>query len=276
MKLYRKLLNPNGIMDRLAAAADRSYKRITTYIDGRKTNIDVIDKALKRDRKLAKSKDPDTARKAQRRIDWAVRVKENERQRISDARDIRGEIQEDQKDAGFRRQEYDIDRDSLHRDIKAVRPRAVEERTGANPPPPEAPEPEEGPTIFEQRATLSTGRGELLSAFGSNFIDISRIVGATSIMRAVASTNTARGINPAAVSAIGSSREAAFASSPRAAGFSTAARSSVGASAVGGAGAEPGAVAAGDNIEINNYFPTPPPDPHTWSRGVEYELRAAL
>lgn len=30
------------------------------------------------------------------------------------------------------------------------------------------------------------------------------------------------------------------------------------------------------NLQVNNTFPTPPPDPHTWSQGIGWELQAAI
>jgi hypothetical protein len=38
----------------------------------------------------------------------------------------------------------------------------------------------------------------------------------------------------------------------------------------------PGQGGTVNNVVVNNTFPTPPADPHTFSQGVAYELQAAL
>lgn len=292
VKLYEELVGKKGkggIMERLAAAADRSYKRITNYIEARQANIEAIDKAMKRDRKLSRSKDDDTARAAQKRLDRAGRLRDSEVQKIRDARDARGDIREDQHDAKYRVQEYDIDRRSAVSDRDAVRGRATEDLTSSNPAPltpEEAPTDAGGPSIFEQVRILSEARSDLLRSFGSNFA-LGAAAGAASafiptLQRPQQPGVGALGTNPSARAvqsssfATGSVRRASVPTSTSAAGVAGGAGgggvpvfSADGTAHIAGAG-------GGNIIDIRNYFPTPPPDPHTWSRGVAYELQAAL
>jgi hypothetical protein len=44
----------------------------------------------------------------------------------------------------------------------------------------------------------------------------------------------------------------------------------------GAYGGNAAAMGGGGGITINNSFPTPPADPHTWSKGIAYELRSIM
>jgi hypothetical protein len=270
------------IMDELAAAADAAYRQIHTYIKNRRANIAILNNVIQRERRLTRSKDDDTARRAEKRLEQATKMRDSEQSLIEDAKGRSENIKDDQHDAFFRRQEYVVSRGEVQADIDAVRGRAAEEAAGANPQPetpepttPPEPETPTGPTIFEQIATLSQARQDLYKQFGSNNAPLAAL-GTTIAGRPGASLGMpnfsfggAIQSSNAAIRTISSGGGSSFAG---VAGGSTSGGTVGGQTAAAGGG-----TMGGDTIvNVTNNFQTQPTDPHTWSKGLAYELKAAV
>jgi len=107
-----------------------------------------------------------------------------------------------------------------------------------------------GQTEAQGAVALSQARYNLLQQFGSNVVGTGAL-GGMSFARAVGAPSLAGFTAPAAATAAGSS-----------VGSTTSVR---------GFGTATGAPAAGKTVSITNNYQEPPPDPHTWSKQVEWE-----
>lgn len=168
MDLWNKMLGKGGILDQLAVTAGKAYEQINGYISRRYANIDALNNTITIDKVLAKSKDDKTATRARNRLEKAQSMRSDEYGKIGDARDARKQIQDDQHDAYYRRQEYGIDQGSLRDDMAAVRAKAQGELDQSKPDT-STDTTDTGPSILEQTATYSQARADLLTQMGSNF-----------------------------------------------------------------------------------------------------------
>ncbi len=135
-----------------------------------------------------------------------------------------------------------------------------------------------GVSIASQTGAAITQSAEVLRAFGNNFIS----VGGNNAAAQFAAGPLARNTLAGAVSAlVGSSSTAgsggtAFAMRSGAKAASVMARTGTASGTMpGGVSATPGG-ASETNVTVNNNFLTQPADPHTWSKGIEFELGAYL
>ena len=124
---------------------------------------------------------------------------------------------------------------------------------------------DQGLSIAAQTALVLQQNNEALRAFGQNFID--------------GNNNGAAQFTPGPVA--GSSSGSAYSSGSQAASYMT----SSGATGGGYSGSVDnmgnptnpmGGGSSGGGATVNNYFNQPPPDPHTWSQGVAYELGSSF
>jgi hypothetical protein len=269
--LYDKLLGPGGIMDQLAATASAAYARLATYITNRRRNIASLDSTIAVNKRLARSKDEDTRARAEKRLQRARDLRQDQVQKIGDAREATSNIREDQHDARYRRQEYGVDRDSLIADMGGLRTRAVTDRNEANP---EPPDPNAPPGDTEALPSVQAGnfvnaRDELYRTFGNNFNPLGGgMIGLGNVaQQAMRSSQGSLGTNAAALTV----------SSGGAAG-SAVARQSLSGGGMSYPVSGAGGLDSGKTVNnyVTNNFPTPPPDPHTWSRNLSWELQAAM
>lgn len=121
------------------------------------------------------------------------------------------------------------------------------------------------PTIPAQIITTDAARAQVYRDYGSNFF------GSVGVGPAMASMF--------AGGPLGANASAAGASLSSSAGAAAATPSSGGRSAFTGpaGGAAPsGNAPGGSTVVVNNTFASVPPDPHTWSKGVQFELGAMI
>jgi hypothetical protein len=170
-KLYDDLIN--RVMAQLAESAQRAYAALDRYRQIRLFNMRALDAQNKINHRLMRSKDKDVRKAAERRYDRGVELREDQRQKRSDAWDVRQEIASDQHDAGYRIQEYGISRQSVADDMVAVGTRAAQDaaaETSSAYQPPETPEPPEPQPTAGEAATarLETELALARAGYGMN------------------------------------------------------------------------------------------------------------
>lgn len=201
------------------------------------------------------------------------------------------------KEAGFDLREATIARDSTKADFLGIDGKSVKEATDANTQTTgdgtggsgsSGGSADAGPTLAQQTGLADTERANVLKQFGGNTLGLSAS-GAAGAAGSGAQAN-AGNVSPNAGAGTmdpqaGGSSTGAFASGSGGA-KSVAAAFAGGAAAagvLGAAGAAGGVAAAGavgggsvTNNSITNNFAAPPPDAHTWTKGLEFEVGAIL
>lgn len=284
-QLYEQLLDPKtGVLAQMKRAAEESFRVIRNYIDRRNHNIGQIDNDIDRQQKLAKSKNSGTRTKAQDRLAKLRDDRRDEVQDRQDARDTRDSIKDDQHDAAFRRQEYNVPYGETVQDWKAVggggaaelkeeQDKAAEDKGSTA---------ETGPTMQMQVLSADTERANILREFGGNVNQsVAGISGASSGLQ----TNLAGGLGSAAVTAglttgtpvLGGGGGSTMARVGAAMTGGMTAGTMFGSTSGGTAGTGTAAATTGDrSVTINNTFAAPPEDPMTWTKGVMFEAQAAI
>lgn len=213
---------------------------------------------------------------------------------LSALRDDQGTLNDSMVDAGFSFREAQIAKQETYTMWANADPEALTEAQEATTE--QIPKPgsggsggggggTEGGISYGAQASLAdTEKANILKEFGSNFIpNAGGTGGAAGAFAAAASGMGATvaplaGTSPSGISPSGTldTRAASGAvASSAAAGGAVAAGG--GGFIGGGAAAPPGA--GGDtvqNVTVNNTFATVPPDPHTWARGVEFEIGSVV
>jgi hypothetical protein len=298
MDLWNKMLGKGGIMDQLQRTAIQAYRQINDYIARRYDNISALNQTINIDRWLSKSKDGKVASRAQNRLDTAKSMRSDEYSKIGDARDARKQIQDDQHDAYFRRQEYGIDKASLASDMAAVGPKSRDELAGAAPPVDDTTTTDTGASVLEQTATFSQARADLLSSMGSNFAPaLSAVAGAMGIgggpRGSLVYGPGVGGAARVAVTQAGSAAGVFNGTTPlKTSGGETITPAGDGrryaqpvlpghpitgpdGKMVGWVNGVSGAAGGGQAIHVENInFPVAPTDPHTFSKNLVWELGA--
>lgn len=328
--LYAGLTDPkNGIMAQLKAAATTAFQALKGFVSARKANIDRLQKIRDHDKAVMGIKIPDVGskltgdkkkaaqdrqkkakdRKAQAKVRWqeAKDMIKDQSGLITDAGTTRKDISDDQHDAGFRLQEYQISESDVTSTIAGVLGEAQSQVASSNPQ--NSPSSADqaisvadmnralvdaglgggisaadaiGAQLTAQKAKLAEGQALLNDADPGNDLTGQGIV--TAAASAIQGLNNDLGGLTSAASAVGAAvtSQSTLLSSARSDlfknfGSNFALASVLGATgAAGGAAVGPNAVNQGTQVTVNNTFANVPPDPHTWSKGVQFELQAAL
>ncbi len=267
-----KTVGPNA-MDQLAA-----------YIRGRTANIGELHKDIIKQRKLARSKDDDTKKAATKRLAKDKKKLEEEQTWRGNARDIRSDIKDDLHDAGYRLQEGRIAKGSAREDLDSlyggdgpggIPGRVGEELAGAIESAAGSATAE--PSLPTQQAALDTERANILREFGGNAGAVPR--------GSVAGFGGGGGLqlNPASISnlstSLGTVMNSAIASSGVGTGAAAGAALASGSGSVAAVSSGTGAAIDQSktvNMEVNNTFLAPPPDPHTYTKGLQFEATALV
>lgn len=270
---YAKLV---AITAAIVAAVPKAIAAGRAEMEVRRDNITTLRGEITRARrrKRATSKD-DQKRKYDEQIDRAQRRIDREQAAIEALKDDEKTFQDDGKAAGFDFREHTINRDEQQREIDALGGRAEREVTQSNPQPDtkstasggtggvDGSGGASGPSTLEQVANLSNARGELLRQFGGNSRNL-RNFGAT--------VGRSRG-------AFGGGAFSGFGSHIQRSSGGFGAGGAVGsmfAPAPGASSPASGSGGGGDTyVNVTNNYQEPPPDPHTWSRQMAWELQAA-
>ena len=123
--LYDNLIDK--VMVRLRNAAQNAYAALDKYRANRNQNIDHLDNQNAINKRLMKSKDKDTREAAKRRYEAGVQLRDDEVAKRTDAAGVKADIQQDQHDAAYRTQEYQISRASVIEDITGLGAKAAAE-----------------------------------------------------------------------------------------------------------------------------------------------------
>lgn len=314
--LWDEMIDPGGIVEQMVTAASAAYRALKSYTERRRDNIHALVSTREMNKRLLRSRNEETRERARDRYDRANDLIRDQQGKIEDAGQVRADIEADQHDLTFRRQEYGIERADVNATIAAVDAQAAEELGRATPP---APPPVDAGTPAErdigrleaERAMAQAGLGGRdEAAIISDLIaaNRARIGEAEEMLRDADAGNdlAAYGIIQSAAGAIRSltdeltslpgsaamaAQQMATLSTARgelfrrfgsnfapAASFGRAGSFMAPRVGAGAYGFNPaaGPVGGGTTVTVNNTFPTPPPDPHTWSRGVAWELQAAV
>ncbi len=250
-----------------------------------------------KDAKSAKGKaSGDNKDKHQKTIDKHERLRDSENEELDKLKESKKALDEGKVEAGFDYREADIARGKLQNEKDTIYAETAADAAAQSTPAAGAGGGAGGAggggaggggdqpiSINQQTALALTQNANTLKEFGSNFI--SGTGGSNAMAQfaagAVAGAGSGMGqsmsINPAA---LGGTSSGTMSSTSAASGV----RSSMSASSAvtaREAGMSPGKRAKGDagsvsNTNITNNFAAPPPDAHTWSKGVEYELGAIV
>ena len=273
---YARLM---AITVRLLTAIPQAIKSANVEIGVRKENIKKLNDSIGRSKKQKAATKSETGKtRIQRRIDRDDRRREREREAINVLREDKANLTGQHKEAGFDFREFQIQHNAQVSEIKAVDPQAKQQLAeskglgggggGGGGETPVA--------LAIQGGLVDTERMNVLREFGSNFKPIGptttpKAMGAL-VAAATAGPLTAAGGAIAQGAAIGSQ---AATRNVVASAFTGGNRAAQEAAAPGGGGG--GAVAPGGgetNIQVINNYQTQPEDPHTWSKGLEFELGA--
>lgn len=269
------------VISGLMQAIPNAIREMTSEMTHRDYNIGQLNTAIKTNDKLAKSKNKKTAERARSR---AAKYRE-ERDRQKTERDAASESKKELEgkliDTGFDYRENAIASGENQSDINKLQERADKSVAEANRPPDTGDSGGSGSgagadaplSIEAQTAMALQQNAQTLAAFGSNFLGNTATAqfAAGAVAGAGAGGGAATVSNPASLGT-GSAAGEAFEGSRSAATYVSQSGSYSGSGGSGGSAG--GSVEAGSTVNntVNNTFLAPPPDPHTWSRGVEFEL----
>lgn len=273
---YDQLVN---VITELMTAIPQAIAEMTREIGQRTFNIGQLDTAIKTQDELSKSKDKDVAAAAQKRANKYRQMRQDEVQDRGEAKREKGVLVDKHQTASFDRREAVIRRDDYIGQITSLDPNN----------PNYAP----GQQLAQAQAGLSTGGAggagdtaatgpsiaQQVAAFQSAILNVRQQYGSNTYgpVDAIGSGVASRSM------AVGGDAVAGFVTRALRSGGSRAMRQGAAAAramAPGGGGVAAhypgGAMGAGGKTVnvggVTNIFPTPPADPHTWSRGLEFEL----
>jgi hypothetical protein len=276
------------IITGLMSAIPNAIREMTNEMQAREFNKSQLKTAINVNKKLSKSKDKKVAERAKGRVEkYQGEYDRQETERKSASSD-RTDLKAKLIDSGFDFRENNIASGENQSIIDALDNKAKADVTAANTPPDtsgggagdtgsgssSSSSSEQGISIQQQTALALTQNADTLKQFGQNFINGSNgnaaaqfVAGAVGGAGAGAGQTSQPGIGT--IGPRGSDITAAMTSGSRAATYMSQ------SGAAGGAGVATGADGtAGGNTNVNvvNNFQQPPPDPHTWSQGVAFEL----
>lgn len=270
------------IVAEILRAVPDAQSAINTEERYRLANVKNLKERIKHDKHVIASKNASKSAKAAARTRLAKDEPrlEKEHTAIEALRADRGTLSEDRKEAGFDIREYNIKEQELAADRTGITGRAAEDVKNAN-------EQTTGggggaggagggadaPISIEQQTALTLQQNaQALASFGQNFIDGTNNIAAQFTPGAVGGATYGGGggmmPNASGLSPISGSTQAEQLTS------STAMRTPTPTST--GATGEPTSGGGGTTVNIENNYAAPPPDPHTYSQGVAFEIAAAV
>ena len=267
-----------GALPRALNAADNEW-RVRDF------NIDKFRKARDRHRNIARNAKSDKVKAHHTKIadqkDKQLQAEKKEQQKLGG--NIK-QYREDRKEAGFDQREYTLNSEDYARQISAVDPRANEEKTQKN----EAGAGGAGggaggagsqPLSYgAQSALADSEKANVLREFGGNMASLTSALTGAAATGTVGGALTALATNPTLAGGASSLSAGGTAlSGGSVAAGTTAAETLSGASSTGTVGGVASPTGSGDTtVSVTNNYLTQPEDPHTWAKGIEFEVGAAL